>query len=909
MGPSRPAVSSSHSRPQVHTTSSSTSKASSSFPSYTSTKNTSRKNDVKIVPFAFDVDLRTCDLEDLEPIVIEAPKIEHHTTVQRPRVEMRAPIVAPPRQQRVQHMSPPRRPVVMYDEDDKCEHEEPIIIEKPIYIEVPVPYPVEVDMSRNHGDRAFVAPVNFNQEMKDFCETAFLDHPVVVNGTNTTEGGPVFSKPVFVNEPITIEEQPKRERQTIELNPHSPFIFEDRPIPHADNQQIFIEPLIEQIRFERPDIHLNINPSDPGVIFGIEEEVDIEECFYKELEIIENPEFEEIIEERIINTPYGTEIIRGPTMAHMTRPAIEHDEILRNCMHKTLVAPTSEIGVRLPQVRYVTMQQTATGSFEWPVVRATSIFARKTVEKTVEIPIMGFVDLCQDHPTNETAVSIPQVHSVSIDQIVKTTECTVNIPIAHEFWIPIMGDINIVQHRTTSRRVHLSQQWDCTIKCEDTRVHFVKMSQKDSGITGTVIKNANEDAANTCHNCHSSKCAGVGPVFNPFIVGGGSGEVAGATTSSAPAVQTKIVERIVERIVEVPMPCPEPAAAAAVVAPVVSDVQPAAVVAPVAVVVPAEPTEIHHIKLGMCPCAAVAVNAPVQFLETGEAGAAGAYGGAFPWWILPLMLLGLLGLAMLLAWCLCAGRGRREEVAAAAVVKPESPKKKYYIQKKTKEEDEEEIEQEIARQLEQRVQSNKRSENNVRTIEEERKIDAAQTEARAAAGAAGARAAGAAGASAAGAGGAMSRTEVTKNDTRHEHTAVVGGGNVAAASTGGGMASSSKVENTQAHGSSMGGAQAHTSSMGGAQAHGSSIGGGQAAATASQRVESPGGSQRSSRKQGSSRGSGSSKKVVKRRIIKMMKQGKLVAEKEEILDEDGKVIRTEIRKEGLSSGSPARSQS
>lgn len=42
----------------------------------------------------------------------------------------------------------------------------------------------------------------------------------------------------------------------------------------------------------------------------------------------------------------------------------------------------------------------------------------------------------------------------------------------------------------------------------------------------------------------------------------------------------------------------------------------------------------------------------------------------------------------------------------------------------------------------------------------------------------------------------------------------------------------------------------------------------------------------------------SKKKVVKKRIVKMMKDGKLVAEKEEILDEEGNVLRTEIRKEG-----------
>lgn len=42
---------------------------------------------------------------------------------------------------------------------------------------------------------------------------------------------------------------------------------------------------------------------------------------------------------------------------------------------------------------------------------------------------------------------------------------------------------------------------------------------------------------------------------------------------------------------------------------------------------------------------------------------------------------------------------------------------------------------------------------------------------------------------------------------------------------------------------------------------------------------------------------GSSKKVVKKRIVKMMKDGVLIAEKEEILDEEGNVLRTQIRKD------------
>ena len=491
-----------------------------------------------------------------------------------------------------------------------------------------------------------------------------------------------------------------------------------------------------------------------------------------------------MFEEGIIPTPFGPEHVKSPTFAHVNKPAREHAEIFERCVHKTLIAPTIEVGVKIPQVRYLNITQVKTGTFEWPVVRKAHVLPRKTVEKTVSIPQMGFVDLCQDHPTNETAVSIPQVHTVNIEQIIHTEECDVSIPQVHTIWIPIMGDVNIPQYKTTTRRVHLKQEWDCTIKCEDTRVHFLKFPQRDEGVTGTVIKNVNDEQSNVCHNCHNSKCSGVGPALMPLLV-----EEHSAVASVAPRIETKYVEVIKE----VPIPCPEvPVAAAA------------------AASVPSEPTEIHHISLGMCPCSAVAVNAPVQFLESG--GATG-YGGAFPWWLLPLILLGLLLLSMLLAWLLCAGRRRREAVVAAPIVQ-ESPKKKFVIEKRTKEEDEEEIEREIERQLEQRAQAREKSPVRQEIVEEEKKLEQA-----------------------------------------HE---------VKAVNTG---APGTKVQH--------------------------------------ERPASPGASSRSGGRQRSSRGSGSSKKVVKKRIIKMMKQGKLVAEKEEILDEEGNVIRTEIRKEGFSSESPA----
>lgn len=57
------------------------------------------------------------------------------------------------------------------------------------------------------------------------------------------------------------------------------------------------------------------------------------------------------------------------------------------------------------------------------------------------------------------------------------------------------------------------------------------------------------------------------------------------------------------------------------------------------------------------------------------------------------------------------------------------------------------------------------------------------------------------------------------------------------------------------------------------------------------------------------RSEGSSKKVVKKRIIKMMKDGKLVAEKEEILDEEGNVIKTQMRRDYRKERSPRSSAS
>lgn len=184
------------------------------------------------------------------------------------------------------------------------------------------------------------------------------------------------------------------------------------------------------------------------------------------------------------------------------------------------------------------------------------------------------------------------------------------------------------------------------------------------------------------------------------------------------------------------------------------------------------PTYLHDVNLNMCPCQEE-VEAVQFFEETGEER---KYTGTFPWWLLPLILLGLLLLAALLALLLCSQRHKKEIVQKKV--------RNFVIEKQTKEQDEEEIEKEIERQLKQRVDAKRNSQGEeVKVAEPVQQVEAA----------------------------------------RPQHSAERGR---------------------------------------------------------------------------SSRGS-SSKKVVKKRIVKMMKEGKLVAEKEEILDEDGNVLSTHIRKDNL----------
>ncbi|CAI2379529.1 unnamed protein product [Moneuplotes crassus] len=705
--------------------------------------------------------------------------------------------------------------------------------------------------------------------------------------------------PVRIERPYILEERAVFEDVVIEHD--SPIVEFQRHLPTTENQKFINE-------YNKKKY--------PGLIFGVDEEIEIEKCFHQAIDYYQDAQVEEIYEDGVIQSPFGSKHVRSPSFSHVNRPARQHEEVLEKCVHKTIIAPTSENGVRIPQVRYLNLTQIKTGTFEWPVVRKAQVLARKTVEKTVTIPQVGFVDLCQDHPTNEHSVIIPQVHTVLVEQIVHTDECEVSIPQVHKIWIPIMGDVTVDQYPTKTRRVSLKQEWDCTIRCEDTRVHFIKIPQRDEGISGTVIKNPYNEGKNICHNCHTSKCAGVGPSLNPFLIN----EHRDTTPAAAPVVvqapapepEVRVETKYVEVIKEVPIPCPEPEPQV-VIAPTPAPVEapapapepevkvvtetvyvevPAPVAEPQVIYQKQEPTEIHHIKLGQCPCSETIVANPVSFAEGApgapiqflQGGAAEASGG-FPWWLIPLLLFLPLLLAMLLAWLLCRGRNRKE-IVAAAPVEQDSPKKKFVIAKTTREEAEEEIEREIARQLEARAHGK----GNAAAVggghiagAEERKIENAH-QVQAIQEARGSQEANVAGEQRV----IQQETSIVTKNVKSAHDAKIG--HVGAESTA-------------------------VAAIGGARA-GGVIEEGKAASAGSpgtrikqQRPESPGSSRGSRGRDRSSRGSGSSKKVVKKRIVKMMKQGKLVAEKEEILDAEGNVIRTEIRKEGFTSGSPDRASS
>ncbi|CAI2378651.1 unnamed protein product [Moneuplotes crassus] len=703
----------------------------------------------------------------------------------------------------------------------------------------------------------------------------------------------IVGTPMRIERPYILEETAIFEDVVVEHE--SPVIEYQRELPTTESQKFINE--------------YNKNKY-PGLIFGVDEEIEIEKCFHQAIDFYQNAQVEEVYEDGIIQTPFGSTHVRSPSYSHVNRPARQHEEVLEKCVHKTIIAPTTENGVRIPQVRYLNLTQIKTGTFEWPVVRKAQVLPRKTLEKTVTIPQVGFVDLCQDHPTTEHSVMIPQVHTVLVEQIVHTDECEVNIPQVHKIWIPIMGDVTVDQYPTKTRRVSLKQEWDCTIRCEDTRVHFIKIPQRDEGVTGTVIKNPYDEGKNICHNCHSSKCAGVGPSLNPFLIQEHRdvtpAPVIVQAVAPAPEPEVRVETKYVEVIKEVPIPCPEPEPQV-IVAPAPAPVQ-AAVQAPppepevkvvtetVYVEVPApaaepqviiqkqDPTEIHHIKLGQCPCSETVIANPVSFAEGApgapiqflQGGAAAASSG-FPWWLIPLLLFLPLLLAMLLAWLLCRGRNRKE-IVAAAPVEQESPKKKFVIEMRNQAKDRQSSAHAFGEERKAEATYNVQAKQESHAIQE---VHAAQ-EARAVMGANTAKEA-----RAGQDGSLVQETKIIKETTKI-------------------------VKEAQSAHERAGGAGAVVIEKEGAGATG--VEEGKAASAGSpgtkvkqQRLESPGSSRRSSGRNRSSRGSGSSKKVVKKRIVKMMKQGKLVAEKEEILDAEGNVIRTEIRKQGFTSESPGKS--
>ena len=104
-----------------------------------------------------------------------------------------------------------------------------------------------------------------------------------------------------------------------------------------------------------------------------------------------------------------------------------------------------------------------------------------------------------------------------------------------------------------------------------------------------------------------------------------------------------------------------------------------------------DPTYIHDVNFKNCDClnAAAVPGAPIAFAEITDEER--KYTGVFPWWLFPLILLGLLLIGILLC-CTMRKKRQKEEVVV-------EKKREFSIQREVREQDEQEIEAEIERQL------------------------------------------------------------------------------------------------------------------------------------------------------------------------------------------------------------------
>ena len=78
-------------------------------------------------------------------------------------------------------------------------------------------------------------------------------------------------------------------------------------------------------------------------------------------------------------------------------------------IHIKQEVPTYEVPIDLPQVFYIELDQTETGEFSLPMLRSVNRLEGKTIEHSIDIPIVIYVDVPQDRITVENIVNIPQI--------------------------------------------------------------------------------------------------------------------------------------------------------------------------------------------------------------------------------------------------------------------------------------------------------------------------------------------------------------------------------------------------------------------------------------------------------------------------------------------------------------------
>jgi hypothetical protein len=197
-----------------------------------------------------------------------------------------------------------------------------------------------------------------------------------------------------------------------------------------------------------------------------------------------------------------------------------------------------------------------------------------------------------------------------IKQILPTNEYDIHIPQLHYTEIAIIGEIHIDQQATQVTKIAIKQEWEIIEECPPTRTHFLKLPQEGVGIYGTIITEGEKSL--------------IPPNEQPCP----------AQSAPARAAAPQIVKEVTE-IHHVSFKKCDCAPVAAIIPP------PAVVVEPISV----EHTTITPVSVPLTPVRAVAP--PV-------AAAAADEKAGMPWWIIPLILLGLL-LCLLLLCCLFCG--------------------------------------------------------------------------------------------------------------------------------------------------------------------------------------------------------------------------------------------------------------